>query len=367
MAVGSSPTFQRILPRRATHHPLYSSHLSLSVLDYPSGEPHRCRPGLSSLTARCERPHHLCSCPAVLLEFFLCTALDKGNHFLIRILEPRKPLFTACVTSYWSFLATPLFDIIGLIFLHPFGVRVLLACVFRCFKPYRMLSVLLGPIFSIYLASNILLCLSIVCQIQLPGQPSRHLPHRPSLRPTSQSSREKASLRFFHRSIITLFLPTSCSLLSTWVSRSSQFCHTLFQLPTATHSIPKLRISISTRLSFSPLIRASFKNLPQAAIQDASLQLFQAAPCASPERGEGRGQPSPAQGEEEALNPDCKTSPSSCPFLCRRLKMVLTARQSEPFGFRHVTTNIKGLSDEEYVSPSDCVPSCQEPHRRRTG
>lgn len=303
------PNIPTHLAEKGDSPPLYSSHLSLSVLDYPSGEPHRCRLELSSLTARCEPPHHLCSCPAVLLEIFLCIALDKGNHFLIRILEPRKPLFTACVTSYWSFLATPLFDIIGLIFLHPFGVRVLLACVFRCFKPYRMLSVLLGPIFSIYLASNILLCLSIVCPIQLPGQPSlqRHLPHRPSLRPTSQSSREKASLRFFHRSIITLFLPTSRSLLSTWVSRPSQLCHTLFQLPTATHSIPKLRISISTRLSFSPLIRASFKSLPQAAIQDASLQLLQAAPCASAERGEGCGQPSIAQGEEEALNPDCKT------------------------------------------------------------
>lgn len=57
-----------------------------------------------------------------------------------------------------------------------------------------------------------------------------------SLRPTSQSSREKASLRFLHRSIITLFLPTSRPLLSTSVSRPSQLCHTLFQLPTATHS-----------------------------------------------------------------------------------------------------------------------------------
>lgn len=37
--------------------------------------------------------------------------------------------------------------------------------------------------------------------------------------------------------------------------------------------------------------------------------------------------------------------------------MILTAWQSEPFGFRHVTTNIEGLSEDEYVSLSDCIPS----------
>ena len=36
-------------------------------------------------------------------------------------------------------------------------------------------------------------------------------------------------------------------------------------------------------------------------------------------------------------------------FLASQPKIILTAWKSEPFGFRHVTTNIKGLSEDEYV------------------
>lgn len=198
-------------------------------------------------------------------SLFLCIPVNKGNHFLIWTFGPRKPLFAACIIFCWSFLATPLFDIIRFTCLHPFGARVLLACVFRCFKSYCMLSVLLRPIFSIYLASSILLCLSIVCPIQLHGQPclQRHLSPRPSLRPTTQSREKRLPfLRFFHRSITTLFYQRVVPSFSTLVSRPSQLCHTLFQPPTATHSALKSQISISTR-QLSPLIQSRIQEIPQ--------------------------------------------------------------------------------------------------------
>lgn len=168
MAVGrpiSDQTFQRILPRRATHHPftapIHRSHQWLSLGRATSVRPGafffdgKVWPSASPVWQPGRSPR----------SFFLCIHLDKGNHFSIWTFEPRKPLLAACITFYWSVLATPLFDIIGLICLHPFGVQVLLDCVFRCFKPYRMLPILHRPIFSIYLASKNLLCLSIVCPI----------------------------------------------------------------------------------------------------------------------------------------------------------------------------------------------------------
>lgn len=308
MAVGgpiSNPTFQHILPRRATHHPFTAPIYRSQQRSIPrASHTSAVRSFLLQRQGVDLRTTRAVAWPSP-SSLFLCIPVNKGNHFLIWTFGPRKPLFAACIISYWSFLATPLFDIIGLTCLHPFGVRVLLACVFRCFKPYRMLSVLLRPIFSIYLASSILLCLSIVCPIQLHGQLClrRHLPLRPSLRPTTQSKAEKRLpfLRFFHRSITTLF--------STLVSLPSQLCHTLFQPPTATHSVPKSRISISTR-QLSPFTHSRIQEIPNT-IQNASLQLLQAAPRASPECGEECGQPSSAQGEEETLNPDCKTSPAS--------------------------------------------------------
>lgn len=205
------------------------------------------------------------------------------------------------------------------------------------------------------LGIQLLLCLSIVCQIQLHGQPptQRRLPPRPSLRPTTQSSREKSFPSFIFATGVSpspSFTNESSSLSSTLGSRPSQLCHTLFQLPTATHSGPKSRISISTRLLFASNSISIQRKFPQPTLQDASLQLLQAPPRASPECDEECGQPSPAQGEEETLNPNCKT-PTDTQLSFLTPEMILTAWQSEPFGFRHVTTNIEGLSEDEYVSP----------------
>lgn len=129
---------------------------------------------------------------------------------------------------------------------------------------------------------------------QRPGVAKRKLPFLPSL--LSQD----------HHHIL---LPRSRSLPSTLVFPLSQLYHTLFHIPTATQSLPKSEISIST-----PRFCRSFiyciQETPHT-IQDASLQLLQATPRASPERGEERGQPSPAQREEETLNSDRKPSPAS--------------------------------------------------------
>ena len=194
-------------------------------------------------------------------NLLLCKSVNKGNHFLFWTFEPRKSLFPACVTSYWLFLATPLFDIIRLIFLHPFGVRVLLACVFRCFKPYRALSILLRWELSIYLASTILLCLSIVCPIELPGQLSlrRHL--RSSTFPSTnlpKQQRKLPFLRFFHRSITTFFYRRVVPSFRLWYSSQPTSSHSL-RTPNC-HSLSTQVTNIDIDSStLSPFIRSLSK------------------------------------------------------------------------------------------------------------
>lgn len=202
------------------------------------------------------------------------------------------------------------------------------------------------------LGIKLLLCLSIVCQIQLHGQPptQRHLPPRPSLRPTTQSSREKSFPSFAFATGVSSppsFTNESSSLFRLWCLVPANFAtlSSNSQLPLTQDPSHEYQYRLAI---LSPLIRSPSKEFSTPTIQDASLQLLQAAPRASPECDEECGQPSPAQGEEETLNPNRKT-PTDTQLSFSSPEMILTAWQSEPFGFRHVTTNIEGLSEDEYV------------------
>lgn len=201
-----------------------------------------------------------------------------------------------------------------------------------------------------------LLC-NAISQLDLPfGQPPK----------AAERKGFPSFLRFFHRSVTTIF--------SQRVVLSFRLCHLVPQ-PTLPHSLPtpnchSLGTQAATNIDIdSPFLLPCFLSWSKTSSDPFKMQV-----CNSFKLRLARVQSVMKNVVNRRLRKEKKRRSIQIVryhpllnLLSCRLQRILTAWKSEPFGFRHVATNIKGISEDEYVPPPVYLPSCQAPPRRHTG
>lgn len=323
------------------------------------------------MTARCGLPHLLCGSPAVLLWVFsfvfiwIKAITSRFGHLSLENPSSRHvshstgrswPLL--CSISSGSFACTPL------------ASKSCLIAYSAALNPIESYQSSIAPSFrSTWHPNTSCACQSFArssCTVSLLCNAISQLDLPFDQPPRATERKGFPSFASFTGVSPLSFTNQSSSPFDFAISSQSQLCHTLFRPPTATHSVPKPpRISISTRHFF----RLLFYLRPKTSSKPPKMQV-----CNSFKLRLARVQSVMKNVVNRRLRKEKKRRSIQIVryhpllnLLSCRLQRILTSWKSEPFGFRHVATNIKGISEDEYVSPSDCIPSCQAPPRRHTG